>query len=409
MSAFTRTQTDSTWTNGGADGYVPTTGDWESLVAKLFAAVNGDRGGVWRPNSQIAIAGGGLNVTGPTLVRFGSIKTTGTSRFRLGGGASDWPLWGTGHAKRSRQLLMPMFQSLRGNVDDWIAQLVSPFGLRSIALSIQSTDGLTLAQPSALRRALRVHDGATLSKVEFCFRVPQTRTSPPVATPKFRVYRVDIDGNAVCLKSTTPDANGIAADTSGYASPAKPSSGVTWMANGGSQLFEYVCDQNNVIDVSQYSYWAMIIEEAGANSPVPSTSLDGVTVREQKVDVRLATTGNIAALTGAATIDGATVADGDRVLVKNQTTSSANGIYVVSTGGAWTRATDFDALSDLTPFCFVRVTAGSTNVGTSWEFAGPKPTAIGSGAITFQRLTPQGNSYHTLKLYFDDIVDLRWQ
>jgi hypothetical protein len=54
--------------------------------------------------------------------------------------------------------------------------------------------------------------------------------------------------------------------------------------------------------------------------------------------VRVATTANLA-LSGTLTVDGVALAAGDRVLVKNQTTATQNGIYVVA-AGAWTRAAD---------------------------------------------------------------------
>ena len=56
--------------------------------------------------------------------------------------------------------------------------------------------------------------------------------------------------------------------------------------------------------------------------------------------VKCATTTSIT-LTGLQTIDTYTTLAGDRVLVKNQGTSSQNGIYIAS-ASAWTRATDMD-------------------------------------------------------------------
>src|SRR5574343_963665 len=56
------------------------------------------------------------------------------------------------------------------------------------------------------------------------------------------------------------------------------------------------------------------------------------------VSCRAATTANIT-LSGTQTIDGVSVIAGDRVLVKNQSTASANGIYVVA-AGAWSRSSD---------------------------------------------------------------------
>jgi phage-related tail fiber protein len=57
-----------------------------------------------------------------------------------------------------------------------------------------------------------------------------------------------------------------------------------------------------------------------------------------KAPVRAATTGNIT-LSGLQTIDGVALGVGDRVLVKDQTNATANGLYNAATG-PWTRTID---------------------------------------------------------------------
>jgi phage-related tail fiber protein len=61
------------------------------------------------------------------------------------------------------------------------------------------------------------------------------------------------------------------------------------------------------------------------------------------------------------TIDGVTVTNGQRVLVKNQASGATNGIYVVASG-AWTRATDYDNTpgGEITNGDIIPVTSGST-------------------------------------------------
>ncbi|MBX2914340.1 MAG: SusD/RagB family nutrient-binding outer membrane lipoprotein [Cyclobacteriaceae bacterium] len=81
--------------------------------------------------------------------------------------------------------------------------------------------------------------------------------------------------------------------------------------------------------------------------------------------VRVATTANLTALSGNLTVDGVTLNDGDRVLVKNQTPATNNGIYVVA-AGAWTRATDADASGELVGQA-VLVNEGNANAGTRWK------------------------------------------
>lgn len=100
-----------------------------------------------------------------------------------------------------------------------------------------------------------------------------------------------------------------------------------------------------------------------------------------KAPVRVATTANIA-LSGEQTIDGVAVVTGDRVLVKSQTTGSANGIYVADTG-TWTRAPDFDGNRDVAKGTSVRVTDGTANAGFSFRVSASNPITIGTTSITW--------------------------
>ncbi len=79
--------------------------------------------------------------------------------------------------------------------------------------------------------------------------------------------------------------------------------------------------------------------------------------------VKAATTANIT-LSGTQTVDTIALVAGDRVLVKNQTTASANGIYLVASG-AWTRATDADTAAELSDGATVFVQQGS-QADTTW-------------------------------------------
>jgi hypothetical protein len=85
-----------------------------------------------------------------------------------------------------------------------------------------------------------------------------------------------------------------------------------------------------------------------------------------KNSVKAATNGNIT-LSGAQTVDGVALVAGNRVLVKNQTTASANGIYVVA-AGAWTRSTDMDATTPINEVnsAAVFVEGGTTFADTGW-------------------------------------------
>lgn len=82
-----------------------------------------------------------------------------------------------------------------------------------------------------------------------------------------------------------------------------------------------------------------------------------------KASCRVATTANIT-LSGTQSIDGVAVVVGNRVLVKNQTTTTQNGIYVVASG-AWTRPPDADTCAELAG-AFTFIENGVTNYNSGW-------------------------------------------
>ncbi len=108
-----------------------------------------------------------------------------------------------------------------------------------------------------------------------------------------------------------------------------------------------------------------------------------------KQSCRVASTANIATLSGLLTIDGVTVVAGDRVLVKDQSTGSANGIYIAASG-AWTRATDCDANAEVTGGMFIFVEEGTSNQDTGWVLTTNGTITIGTTALTFQQFTGLG-------------------
>ena len=99
-----------------------------------------------------------------------------------------------------------------------------------------------------------------------------------------------------------------------------------------------------------------------------------------KIPCRVATTANIV-LSGLLTVDGVVLVADDRVLVKNQTTGSENGIYVVATG-TWSRAPDFDGSRDIAKGTLVKVTAGTVGGGFLYEVTAENPITVGTTAIT---------------------------
>lgn len=112
-----------------------------------------------------------------------------------------------------------------------------------------------------------------------------------------------------------------------------------------------------------------------------------VTGLSPKQSVRAATTANITiatALNSGDSIDGVTLANGDRVLVKNQSAPAENGIYVVAASPA--RATDMDAWTEV-PGAAVFIEEGSTQADTLWVSTADAGGTLNTTAITWTQFS----------------------
>jgi hypothetical protein len=104
-----------------------------------------------------------------------------------------------------------------------------------------------------------------------------------------------------------------------------------------------------------------------------------------KTAVRAATTaaGTLAtSFENADTIDSITLVTGDRILIKNQVAPADNGIYTVNASGAPTRATDFDAWTEVAGAA-VFVMEGATLADTQWVCTSDLGGTLNTTAITF--------------------------
>jgi hypothetical protein len=106
-----------------------------------------------------------------------------------------------------------------------------------------------------------------------------------------------------------------------------------------------------------------------------------------KASCKLATTVNIT-LSGNQTIDGVLSVTGNRILVKNQTASAENGIYIAA-AGAWTRSTDMNVWSEV-PGSFVFITAGSTQANTGWTTTATETGTINVTAMPWVQFSGAG-------------------
>lgn len=116
-------------------------------------------------------------------------------------------------------------------------------------------------------------------------------------------------------------------------------------------------------------------------------------ISDFKDSVRVASTAALTLASPGSTIDGVTMATGDRVLVKDQGTASENGIYVWNgAASAMTRAFDADDDTELTAGSHVTVEEGTANADTSWIVDTDGPIQIGTDAISFTEISGSGGT-----------------
>lgn len=131
----------------------------------------------------------------------------------------------------------------------------------------------------------------------------------------------------------------------------------------------------------------------GTNSLATKQYVDAIkTGLDVKDSVRVASTANITnisdALNSGDSIDGVTLANDDRVLLKDQTTGSENGIYVVGSSPA--RASDFDENAEVTGGTFVFVEEGTANADNGYVVTTDGTITVGSTAIAFTQFSGAG-------------------
>jgi len=156
--------------------------------------------------------------------------------------------------------------------------------------------------------------------------------------------------------------------------------------DSSSSFFKFTTDGSTLSQV-RVATTPSNANDAASKSYVDAT-INGLDVKNS---VRAATTGNITIasdLNVGDSIDGVTLADGDRVLVKNQTDASENGVYTA--GASPARAADFDSDSEVTAGAFFFVEEGSTNADSGFVVSTNDDITVGSTDIAFTQFSGSG-------------------
>ena len=235
----------------------------------------------------------------------------------------------------------------------------------------------------------------------------KTLTTPTLTTPKIADEGSinDANGNEhIKFQQTASAVNSLEVTNSATGNGAKLST------QGDDANIDLILDPkgSGVVDVNSSRITNLTDptqdQDAATKSYVDNV-VNGLDVKES---VKVATTANLASTynngagtltassNGALSIDGVTVSTNDRVLVKNQTDTKQNGIYVVTATGdgsnpfVLTRAGDADAASEITGGTFTFVEQGTANSENGFVFTHDGTPTLGTTAITVTQFSGAG-------------------
>lgn len=220
-------------------------------------------------------------------------------------------------------------------------------------------------------------------------------------------WTINFDGSANATGALTLAASGVTAGT--YTkltvdAKGRATAGTTLSATDIPTLTAAkISDFDTQVRTSRLDQMALATADVSLNSCKITNLADPVNAQDAatknyvdmtvqgldpKQSVRAATTANIATLSGTMAIDGIALVAGDRVLVKDQTTASQNGIYLVA-AGAWTRSLDADSWLELTG-AYVFAESGTVNADMGFVCAVEPGGTLNATAITFQQFSGAG-------------------
>lgn len=170
--------------------------------------------------------------------------------------------------------------------------------------------------------------------------------------------------------------------------------GGTSLTLGGLTSVTVTQDPVNALDLAPKQYVDAVAQGLDIETPCQVTTTASLaSITGGSVTYNNGTSGVGATLTlGVAltTLDGYSIQNGDRILVRNESNAAHNGIYTWATGGTvLTRATDFDQAAEIQAGDFVFVANGTLYASTGWVQTATVVT-IGSSNIQFSQFSSAG-------------------
>ena len=193
------------------------------------------------------------------------------------------------------------------------------------------------------------------------------------------------------IDGSDPELKNIhGAKNDGQFTTVRPKEGKTAMINTGGNLDVAVAStvEDTTFLLLQYH------EDAGNKWQISGSGGTGSSSGNNaiKTQVRATTTGvnNILHPVWGDVFDGVTVVEGDRILIKDQTTQADNGIYVVgpviATVFTATRASDFDNDAEVKGGVLVAIEEGTVHGDQVWMLTTNNPITVGTTALTFANI-----------------------
>jgi len=155
-----------------------------------------------------------------------------------------------------------------------------------------------------------------------------------------------------------------------------------------------IATQNsNNVSVSGGSITGLGSPSASSDAATKNYVDQAVAGLRTRIIAECATTSNVNLTNGLEAgdaIDGVTLVAGDRVLVKDQSTATENGLYLAVSSGAASRDPEHDSIAELSGGMVV-VNQGSVNDNKIFLCTTDNTGSIGSTSITYSQVTPQNN------------------
>ena len=376
----------------GTDAQQPAGTDGQIRFNTTTSTFDGYSTGSWR---QFSTAGGVTSFSGgstgflPSTPTSGAITLTGTLTAGYGGtGATTLTgyVYGNGTSAMTASTTIPT-TALSGTVTN--AQLAnSAITINSSSVSLGGSVTVTATATNALTISTGLsgtsYNGSSAVTIAIDSTVA-TLTGTQTLTNK------SISGSTNTLSNI---GNASLTNSSLTVGTTAISLGSSSLTLGGLTTVTVTQDPTSALDLATKQYVDAVAEglhihaSCAAATPGTLASITGGTVTYNNGTAGVGA--NLTLSVALTVLDGYTLLNGNRVLVKNEATQANNGIYTWATGGTvLTRATDFDTAAEMASGDFTFISNGTLYASTGWVQTDPV-TVVGTSPVTWSQFSGSG-------------------